>query len=465
MAGFDPRLSAAIVAGRAVAAAVRASRLGGGTSLPGSVAQRLAPTILSDVTSALPEGVVLVSGTNGKTTTSRLLSNMFSSAHLRVLHNRSGSNLVRGIVSSVVVSTHASGRPAADVALFETDEAALPLVLREVEPRVIVLNNLFRDQLDRYGELDTLYRAWERALAALGARTTLAVNADDPALARLAAGSGHDVLYFGLDAPEQASRELPHAADAAACASCRSPLEYSAVYVSHMGEYSCPGCGFSRPELDLAASDIRLEGTAATEFTVRGSYGEFRARLNVPGLYNVYNALAAIAGARTLGLAREAVEQGLRSFSAAFGRFERVRAEGRDLVLALVKNPVGCNEVIRMFASQPVPEPLLIVINDRIADGRDVSWLWDADFEMLASLPGPFVTSGLRAHDMALRLKYAGVAVEQIRAVERIPQALHRAVELTSPGGTLRIMPTYTAMLELREHMAGLGWVEPYWEE
>lgn len=462
---MNPRLSLALLAGRALAVVSRATGRGGGTALPGLAAHRLYPQLIADVSSRLRGGIAMVSGTNGKTTTSRLLAAMLSADNKRVLHNRSGSNLVRGIAASIVSATHLTGRPVADVGLFETDEAVLPGLLQEVSPKVLILNNLFRDQLDRYGELDSLYRGWERAVEKLDPGVCLVVNSDDPALARLGEVAPCHVTYFGLDAPEQSLSELPHAADATACPRCKQPLVYSSIYVSHMGDYSCPNCGFSRPYPHLRATGVELRGASGTDLTLHGPYGEHRVRLNVPGLYNAYNALAATAGAHALGVPWEAVERGYGAFTAAFGRFERIQVGEREVVLTLVKNPVGCNEVLRMLSSEPLPDPVLLIINDKVADGRDVSWLWDADFEMLADLPGPLITSGLRAADMGVRLKYAGVSTEKIRVIESIPSALQEAVNLTSATGTLRIMPTYTAMLELRSHMGELGWVEPYWEE
>lgn len=465
MTGFNPRNSVATLAGRTVAAATRLSRRGGGTSLPGIVARRISPGILGDITVRLTQGVVMVSGTNGKTTTSRLLSSVLTAQGIHLLHNRSGSNLMSGITSSVISSTLLSGRPAADLALFETDEAVLPHVLEEVTPRVLVLNNLFRDQLDRYGELDTLYRSWERSVTALPPETRLIVNGDDPALARIAESAKCDVHFYGLDDPSNAIHELPHAADAAICTRCKSPLTYSAVYVSHMGDYKCPNCGLARPRLDTRATRIQLNGLDSTTFHIEGEFGDRQINLKIPGIYNVYNALAAIVAALALGAPWEAIESGFNSFSAAFGRFERVGARDRQIVLALVKNPVGCNEVLRMVASQREDAPLLIIINDNIADGRDVSWLWDADFEMISALPGPFITSGLRAEDMAVRLKYAGIPSDHITIEPNIPEALDKAIELTPKDHTLRVLPTYTSMLELRAHMSRLGWVTPYWEE
>ncbi|MBA2362636.1 MAG: Mur ligase family protein [Chloroflexia bacterium] len=459
------RLALALLSGRVIGAAARLSGRGGGTALPGLAANRLYPALLPEMTSRIPEGVILVSGTNGKTTTSRLLALMLTSGGKRVLHNRTGSNLIRGIAATIVASSHLDGRPIGDVGLFETDEAVLPGLLRQVRPRVVVLNNLFRDQLDRYGELDSLYRSWEQAVSALDPAVHLVVNADDPALARLGELAPGAVTYFGVHSPELALAELPHAADSGACPRCTKPLVYSAVYVSHLGEYHCSNCGFSRPQPDVLATEITLHGTTHTELTLRGLYGEHRLRMNVPGIYNVYNGLAATAAAYQAGVPWEAVERGYSGFSAAFGRFERIHTEGRSVVLALVKNPVGCNEVLRMLSSEPSHEPLLIVINDQTADGRDVSWLWDADFELLATMEGRIITSGLRAADMAVRLKYAGIDAAKIQVEERIPAALRRAMEATSVGGTLRVMPTYTAMLALRAHMGELGWVEPYWEE
>lgn len=462
---MDIRTPAAVLAGRVVASAARLTGRGGGTALPGIVAERIHPQLLSSAAGRLRGGVVLVSGTNGKTTTSRLLASMLSGSGLRVMHNRAGSNLMRGIVSSVVLGSRVTGRPSADIAVFETDEAVLPHVLQSIAPRVLVLNNLFRDQLDRYGELDTLFRSWEAAARGLPADTWLVVNGDDPSLARIAEEASCRTLLFGLDSPHLSLSELPHAADSAVCPRCRTPLEYSAVYVSHIGEFRCPSCGFARREPDLTAADVRLHGTGSTELTLRGVYGDQRTTLGVPGVYNVYNALAAAAAAYALGLDWQAAQRGIEGFTAAFGRFERVWAEGKELILALIKNPVGCNEVLRMFASEPLPEPLLVMINDLTADGRDVSWLWDADFEMLAEHPAPIVCSGLRAADMAVRLKYAGVPAERVVVAEDVPQGLAEAMRRTSAKGTLRIMPTYTAMLALRAHMGTLGWVEPYWEE
>ncbi|MEJ7654680.1 MAG: MurT ligase domain-containing protein [Chloroflexia bacterium] len=372
---------------------------------------------------------------------------------------------MRGIASTLVQGAHLNGRPAADVGLFETDEAVLPLLLRKVRPTVVVINNLFRDQLDRFGELDSLYRSWEQAVAGLPEDVCLVFNADDPALARLGEIAPCRVMPFGLHAPEHALSELPHAADAAACGRCRHALEYTAVYVSHMGEYSCPNCGFTRPQPFVLGTNIKLHGADGSDLVMCVGGEERRVRLNVPGIYNVYNALAAAAAAIALGVEQPSIERGFGAFTAAFGRFERVSAEGRRVLLILIKNPVGCNEVLRMLVSEPTAEPVLLIINDRTADGRDVSWLWDADFETLAALPGPFITSGLRGADMALRLKYSGIPADRIRTIENIPAALRGAVDLTSPGGTLRVLPTYTSMLELRGHMGELGWVEPYWEE
>jgi len=462
---LDLRLSLAILSAKLAGKLIRASGRGGGTALPGLVAQRVHPDVVSRVSSRLENGVFLVSGTNGKTTTSRIIAECFVKDGYKVLHNRSGSNLVRGIASSLVDNSRISGMPTAELAVFEVDEASLPGVLSCLTPRSILLTNLFRDQLDRYGEIDTVRKRWVEAISKLPSEVTLIVNADDPSLVSIARQVNCRVIYYGLNDNEVAMHDLPHAADAVFCPDCGGGLLYSSVYVSHMGNYCCLNCGFSRPALDYEARGIQFNGVRSLSFELHHSQSILHLDLPLPGLYNVYNALAACSLVMEADVEASLVEQTIRSFEAAFGRFERVKVGDKQIVLALIKNPVGCNEVLRMFSYDDSTDPILIAINDNFADGRDVSWLWDADFEMLASRNSPFVVSGIRGADMALRLKYAGVDPSNIQLVERLEDALDRSLSLTSSGGELRVMPTYTAMLDLRRIMSSRGWVDPYWED
>jgi UDP-N-acetylmuramyl tripeptide synthase len=461
------RQTLAIATGKTLLKILRLSRRGG-TALPGLVAHRLEPHILTGLTARLPGGSAVVTGTNGKTTTTRLFATILDCAGLRVVNNRSGSNLIRGLTSTLLNHATIGGDLQADMGLFEVDEAAFPQALSEIMPRLVLVNNLFRDQLDRYGEVETIRKRWVEAFKKLPPGVTAILNADDPSVAYLGrfAPEGVKVRYFGLDAPAFSQSRLQHAVDATNCIICGMPLRYEAVYISHMGHYHCDDCGFSRPEPHFLVRDIALEGTEEARFTLEFEGNRLDLRLGVPGLYNIYNAAGAATACLSLGLSPESVCRGLVGFKAAFGRIERVNLDNnRELLLALVKNPVGFNEVLRMLLGSRDKIKLMVILNDQIADGRDVSWLWDVDFEMLAGRVEWVNTSGIRAYDMALRLKYAGIEPELLSAEEDISKALDNAISRLNPGETLYITPTYTSMLSLREVLQKRGLVLPFWEE
>ena len=472
---IDPRLLAATTTSKLLTAGIRRLGRGGGTALPGLVAGYLDPRMLDKLARRLPAGTVVVAGTNGKTTTSRMLAGMLEAAGRHVVHNRSGSNLVRGISAAFAEQMPLVGDGGPEIGVIESDENALPDVLRRAQPRVVVLLNLFRDQLDRYGELETIANHWRGVLRELDSTTTLVVNADDPNLAALAAESGATVVTFGLTGMASTLAALPHASDAAVCRVCESPLVYDALFLSHLGDWRCPSCGNRRPELDLSASDIRLDGMRGLAMMVRDARprqpsAELRLDVALPGLYNAYNALAATAAARVLGLGVEPIGRALAGFEAAFGRLERVEYRGRQMTLALSKNPTGFNEVLRTITVESLTTPLVIAINDLAADGRDVSWLWDVDFEVLAEPrhTGTFVAAGLRGHDLAVRLKYAGIPAERIdaRAAGRpLGEALDLIVDATPEGASVFLLLTYTALLQLRQALADRGIVEEFWAQ
>lgn len=461
----DLRLAAALAGAKGTYRATRALGRSGGTALPGLIAERIDPSVIRKVGARLPEGAIVVAGTNGKTTTSRMLSAILGAAGKRVLNNGAGSNLSRGVAAAFARQTGFFGQPEAEIAVIETDEAAFPGIVAAVQPRVILLNNLFRDQLDRYGELNSVANKWRGTLTAVPAGTTLVYDADDPTLCALADAAALGVIRvpFGLGAHRYTLPELSHAADAVFCSVCGASLAYHALSVGHLGDWYCPNGDAARPSLAYRAEEIALDGMDGAAFRViAADESAFDVTTQLPGLYNVYNTLGAVAVARTIGVDADTIAGTLRTFVAPFGRIERVELRGRRLTLALIKNPTGANEVLRLIATAS-PAPLLICINDLIADGRDVSWLWDTDFEMLADYPAPVMVSGIRALDMAVRLKYAGLAPDRIAVVPEIADALVAVAERAEPGADAYVLPTYTAMLAAREALHAAGALRDVW--
>ncbi len=448
-----PALSAAT---RAAGALSRLAGTGGGTTLPGKLLWKLDPSAVTRLADRLPQGSAALSATNGKTTTAAMTAEILG-ARVRLAHNRSGANLVSGIASTLL---SADG---AELGLFEVDEAALPQVAALVRPRVLCLGNLFRDQLDRYGELELIAERWRKLVRELPADATLVLNGDDPQLGSLV-DERPGAVVFGLDDPRQARRDGPqHAADSTHCVRCGSPYLFHAAYVGHLGDYECMRCGHRRPPLTLSAGAIELDGLDGASFDLRAPGEERRVTLRLPGLYNVYNALAAAALSRALGASLDEIVSGLERFDAAFGRFERIEMDGRRLLMLLIKNPAGANEAVRTLVAGAAPTLAVVALNDAIADGKDVSWIWDVDFEPLLDGLERVVVSGDRAAELALRFKYAGFDPEAIEVVPALAQGLDRGLELTPEGGELIVLPTYTAMLGLRRIVAERGHVPQYW--
>jgi UDP-N-acetylmuramyl tripeptide synthase len=328
---------------------------------------------------------------------------------------------------------------------------------------VLLFTNLFRDQLDRYGEVDSVAARWRRTLESSDPSTAVILNADDPSVAALADVAPGKVVCYGLDDPSAGLACAEHAADARWCPSCGSDYRYSVLFYGHVGHWFCPGCGRSRPAPQVRATAVTSEG-GRTIVSVETPVGRLSLSLALSGLYNAYNALAATAAGLALGVGLEAIGEGLSSATAAFGRQESFEVDGRRVLVLLGKNPAGLNQVLRTIAAADAEKHLLFFLNDDVADGRDVSWIWDADFELLATRPGTWVLSGTRAEDLALRLKYAGL--ETPAAVEPdVGAALARALRETPPGGLLYVVPTYTAMLRVRELLARRGRRAHYWEE
>jgi lipid II isoglutaminyl synthase (glutamine-hydrolysing) len=451
-------LALEVAAARAAGSLSRLAGRGGGTTLPGKLLWKVDPGAVDRLAARLPRGAVLVSATNGKTTTTSMVAEILRPT-VALAHNSSGANLVSGVASTLM---HARG---AELGLFEVDEGALPEVARRVRPRALCLANLFRDQLDRYGELELIAERWRAAVDALP-DATLVVNGDDPQVGDLARGRAEAArtVVFGLDDPAVARPELQHAADSKYCVVCGTPYEYSAAYVGHLGAYRCPRCGHARPRLDVVAERVELDGLSGASFDLVVPGGRRRVRLTLPGLYNVYNAVGAAALAHALDVPLDDVVSGLERFSAAFGRFERIAVGDKRLLMLLIKNPAGANEAVRTLVEGAPPRVAVVALNDEIADGRDVSWIWDVDFEPLLASLETLVAAGSRAAELGLRFAYGGLARERIEVVPELGRALDRGLELTPAGGELVLLPTYTAMLALRRIVAERGHVRNYWE-
>jgi lipid II isoglutaminyl synthase (glutamine-hydrolysing) len=453
---FGPKVALA----RASGAVSRRSGRGGGTTLPGRLLLRLAPDALGRLASSLQRGSTIVSATNGKTTTAGMIAEILRAEGRVPVHNRAGSNMSWGVATALLEQRGSEG-------LFEVDEAWLPAVAAELEPRLIVLGNLFRDQLDRYGELERLADEWAALVERRAGPTEFVLNADDPLVADL----GRDregrrrpgVTYFGIDDPSQALPALEHAHDAKHCRRCGAAYVYERAFVGHLGHYSCPNCDADRPAPDVAATRVTLQGMSGSRVAIGTPAGDLDVHLPLPGVYNVYNAVAAVAAAQRLGVDLRLVGRGLEAMRAVFGRVETIEVGGVPVSILLIKNPAGTNEVLRTLRLESAGAglDLWIALNDRIADGRDISWVWDADFELLDGAVRSVVCAGTRAPEMAVRLKYAGLPPEAIDVVHDIPGSLDRAV--SGAGGRLFALPTYTALIELRKLLADRDLAPEFW--
>jgi len=459
VSALAPKLAVA----RAVGGLARAARRGGGTSLPGKLLMRLDPQAIRALAGRLPQGSVAISATNGKTTSAAMVAKILEQGDTRLVHNRAGANMAGGIASTLLEAARGGGIDG-ELGLFEVDEAWLPQMADELAPRALLLGNLFRDQLDRYGELEAIAERWAGVVAALPADTRLALNADDPLVADLGRERPH-VVGFGVEDDAMALEQMQHAADSKHCRRCGHAYVYDAIYFGHLGRYRCPNCGRRRPDPDVVASAVRLNGTRDAAFTLTIDGASAGVALPLPGLYNVYNALGAAALCHALGVPFAQIVAGLEAVEAAFGRAETIDLEGRPLSILLVKNPAGANEVLRTLALEDGVGgnsiDLLAVLNDNVADGRDVSWVWDADFELLAGRVRRVTCAGTRAGELAVRLKYAGVEPERLTVAPELERALD--VARADGEGTLYALPTYTALLAMRELLAQRGHAPEYW--
>lgn len=460
------RFALALAAGKGSGAAGRLLNMGGGTSFPGTIARRIDPLVLQKVATASKANKALITGSNGKTTTCRMLAALAQGAGTSVAQNRSGSNLLQGVTTVVVREADLRGRIAAELLLLEVDEATMRRVAPEVAPDVVLVTNVFRDQLDRFGELYSMARMLEATIEALPAHASAVLNGDDPLVASFAPHAQARRLYFGIRA-EGAGTEIPeHAADSIRCVHCQHALTYRRAYLSHLGDYECRGCGTRRPDLDIAITQVHASPEGGTDITAETPAGTIQVRVPLPGLHNVYNAAAALAGAFALGtLEPQSARSALAGLRPAFGRLEEITADGRRTVLAFVKNPASYNATLRQIMRCPGRKHVLAAHSNTVVDGEDFAWLWDVDLEQLVPDLASLVVSGTRAEEVALRMKYAGANLSDIRVIPGRQGALDTALARIPPDEPLYILAGYTPMREFRQIMQRRGWVQPFWEE
>lgn len=476
--GFHPTRALAVNVGKGARWLSRRLGRGGGTTLPGLLAEKLDPSMLPSLAAAIPNGNILITGTNGKTTTTRILADALRRNGLEPITNREGSNLLRGLATTLLSYTDGWGNlqvPANAIGVLEIDEGALPQVVRVIEPRLLVFTNLFRDQLDRYFEVDYVAHLWSRALKDVPATVPIVLNADDPQVAYLGEGVENPVIYYGVEDMRHARPKLEHISDSRRCLRCGTDLLYSHTFYAHLGHYACGKCGWSRSRPRVSAWKIELAGLEGSHLEASTPWGDQSFELPLAGLYNVYNTLAAATAAFTLGVDAGSVKEAVAHITSAFGRLERFKVGDKQVCLALVKNPSGFNETLRLLLTDGNPKGILLALNDNIQDGRDVSWIWDVELELCRQGAKFVMASGSRAQDMALRLKYAGLLDSEkdvaagdepppgLTVEEDVIKAFWTGLEQTAPGDTLYVVPTYTAMWTLREELAREGYVEPFW--
>lgn len=448
---MDLKLSTAILIGKIIGFLTKLTG-GGATAAPGLYAIKIDPQLVRKISQKNQVDSIIISGTNGKTTTSRLLFEILSTKY-KIVHNRQGSNLLRGIASTLISQSSILGKIEQKLAIWEVDEAALRQVINSTKPKIVVLLNLFRDQLDRYGETDTIRDKWQKSLSLIPKETVLIANADDPQISYIAQKFKGKVIFFGVNQTKLNLPEISHVADIKHCLNCGSKLDYLTVLSSHLGHYSCPNCSFKRPSPSVSASNLKFNSYFSTSAGIAINNHQLTINYHLPGLYNVYNVLAATAIANYLEIERADAKKTISSFSAAFGRSEEITVQEKKVKIFLIKNPTGANEVLRVFA-QLNKVNLLVALNDNFADGRDVSWIWDTNWEVLSNKIKSITISGVRAWDMGLRLKYAGFKLSKKMINEDINYSLNFTVKNMRFDETLLILPTYTAMLEIQKYLA-----------
>lgn len=421
-----------------------------GTSLPGYVAMKISKNFLSYISNYCKKDIFTVTGTNGKTTTSGILAHILKTAKNSIMHNEKGANMPSGIATSLAVNYKPLSK--FDYAVLETDEAYLTKLYDYLKADYLLVTNLFRDQLDRYGELDATAKKIQNAIEK-NPNLKLIVNADDPML--LALGQNNEKIFFGFEdiKYESAIPDSLSPAELVACP-CGENLTYTSRYYAHIGKYFCDNCNFKRPELKYKGYAVIHENYSEifVKYYKNDSEIESVFKTNLIGLYNAYNVLAGICSALECKIEPKTIQQALDTYKTMFGRAEKLNIHGKEVFVQLIKNPTGASEVLRTINYKNTAK-ILMSINDNYADGRDMSWLWDTDFERLKDFPNNIIVSGIRAYDMATRLKYAGFPTEKIEVIENIKESVEYGLNSIKENEQLLIMPTYTALLEMQKYL------------
>lgn len=420
--------------GKLLSLIIRYLNVGSGSTWPGHIALSLNSNFIKDILKNSKIKIILIAGTNGKTTTGKLIENILRTDGKKVFQNQAGANLLNGIVSSLIQNSNLSGKMDFDFAIFEIDENTLPLILKEINnPHYIILLNLFRDQLDRYGEVNTIVKKWNDAMKNLSDKTTLILNADDPQIASIGNFAKAKVFYFGLKTEN--NKKIQHASDSTYCPNCGKKLFYNFVSYSHLGNWTCKTCSFKYPQKVFYDSPI----------------------YPLAGIYNKYNVNASVLFAKINNTSDLRALESLKNFKPAFGRQEILNIDRKKVQIFLSKNPTSFNESLRTISSLNAKN-VLIVLNDRIPDGRDVSWIWDVDTEEYVENFNKIIVSGDRALDMGLRLKYSSefqISDFKFQIEGNLEKAIALSLQKTSQSETLYILPTYSAMLEVRKILTG----------
>ncbi len=443
----------------------------GGTTLPGKIACKIYP----EVTKILADRhtIIMITGTNGKTTTARIIGQILKENGIDYIENKSGANLLSGVTTTLIESVSVSGKSKSEIALLEIDEAAFKQVSSFIHPYLLVVTNFFRDQLDRYGELYTTVKGVASGILK-NPQTRLVLNGDDSLCASLGVDCKNEILYYGIDRTALTSGENKINSDAAFCIFCKSKYTYTTHSYAHLGWYECNVCGYRHPGLQVSCSEI-IELSNEYSFikiNIKDSdknrekiYAD--ASINLPGIYNIYNALAATACACIMNLPVSNSLKALSIFKCGFGRMETLYAEDIELKVILVKNPTGFNQVIDYLLTEPDKLICTFLINDNYADGTDISWLWDVEFEKLQSMGKKICklyTSGTRAEDMAVRLKYAGMEKKSICMEKNYDKLLDKLVKENKEKIKVYLLPTYTSMMDLRKILASRFDLPDFWK-
>lgn len=433
----------------------------GGTSLPGKLALRLRPGLLKSLSAG--RSIIVITGTNGKTTTSRIVANILSQNGLTFFTNKSGANLLSGITTTFIEN---AGKKT-DFVILESDEAAFSLLTKHIKPAYIIVTNFFRDQLDRYGELYSTLDKVKKGVSA-APLATLILNADDSLCASIGKDFGNPSVYYGITKNVHEHEKMPEASDSVYCIFCRSKYDYSYRTIGHLGGYSCNNCGYTRPHPDVSASLIKYEADDHTKALINIGKESYKSVIGLPAMYNVYNALAAISLSSAAELDPVISIKALSDFEHGFGRMEKIKISDKNLNIMLVKNPTGFNSTLDHLLSLNAEYTVCFVINDNIADGRDISWLWDVNFEKILDHPAEripqIICGGKRAYDMALRLKYFDYPADKVLVEESYTGLINLGLGITKPGQTFYILPTYTAMLDIRAILQKKYGLKEFWK-